>query len=108
MAEVDADALSLDEIDAGLQVLRKDLADVEKAIAATDERRSPVVDFDELRRRGGASLGSLWPEMTNDERVDALRALGAEVVVMPATRRRCPVEGRVKLLAPWVPLATAV
>lgn len=108
LAEVDADALSLDEIDAGLQVLRKDLAAVEQAIAAADEQPTPVVDFDELRRRGGTSLGSLWSEMTNDERVDALRALGAEVVVTPATGRRTPVAGRVKLLAPWMPLATAV
>lgn len=108
LAEVDADALSLDEIDAGLQVLRKDLADLEKAIADADAEPTPIVDFDELRRRGGTSLGSLWPEMTNDERVDALQALGAEVVVAPATGRRSPVAGRVKLLAPWVPLATAV
>ena len=108
LAEVDADALSLDEIDAGLQVLRKELADIERAIADADAEPTPIVDFDELRRRGGTSLGSLWSEMTNDERVDALRALGAEVVIAPATGRRTPVAGRVKLLAPWVPLATAV
>ncbi len=108
LAEVDAGARSFDEIDAGLQVLRRDLADLEKAITDANALPTPVVDFDELRRRGGNSLGSLWPEMTNDERVDALRALGAEVVVTPATGRRTPVAGRVKLLAPWVPLATAV
>jgi site-specific DNA recombinase len=107
LAEVDADALSLDEVDAGLQVLRRDLAEVEKVIAAADPAPPEVVDFDELRRRGGTTLGSLWPEMTNDERVDALRALGAEVVVEPATGRRSPVAGRVKLRAPWVPLAQA-
>lgn len=108
LAAVDDEALSLDEIDAGLDVLRRDLNEVETAIAVAEAAPTQVVDFDELRRKGGTSLGSLWPEMTNDERVDALRALGAEVVVEPATGRRSPVAGRVKLRAPWVPLATAV
>lgn len=107
LADVDDDALTLEEIDAGLAVLRRELDEVEKAIATTDSRPLETLDFDELRRLGGATLGSLWPSMTNDERVDALRSLGAEVVVLSATGRRSPIAGRVKLRAPWVPLAQA-
>ena len=105
LAEVDDDALSLDEIDAGLDVLRRELTDIEKALAAADVDDAPVVDFEELRKRGGTTLGTLWPQMTNEERVDALRALGAQIIVEPASARRAPLAGRVTLHAPWVPLA---
>jgi hypothetical protein len=81
---------------------RADLAAYRRATA--DAPASPVVDVDELRKLGGATLGDLWPKMTNEERVDALRALGAVVVIAPASQRRAPLEGRVTLRVPWVPL----
>lgn len=108
LADVDDDALTLDEVDAALVLLRREVAELDVAIAEADELAGPVVDVEELRRRGGASLGSLWPEMNSFERVDALRALGADVVVSPAQGRRCPVAGRVRLRAPWLPLEPAV
>lgn len=104
LAEVDDDALTLDEVDAGLAVLRREIAGLDEIIATADAPASPVVDIDELRKLGGATLGDLWPKMTNEERVDALRALGAVVVIAPASQRRAPLEGRVTLRVPWVPL----
>lgn len=107
LAEVGDAALTLDEVDAGLAFLRREVAEIDAAIAEADTILTSEIDLEELRRRGGASLGSLWPEMNNSERVDALRALGADVVVAPAQGRRCPVAGRVRLRAPWLPVEPA-
>lgn len=107
LAEVDDDALTLDEVDAGLTVLRREIADLDDAIAAAEASAVPVVDLEDLRRRGADTLAELWPKMTYDERVDALRSLGAVAVVASATHRRASLDGRVKLRAPWVPLEPA-
>lgn len=107
LADVD-DALSVEEIDAALGVLRAELQQVEGRLTPFDELGRSHRDELEAAIDRAEDLASLWPDMTNDERVEALRALGAVVVISPAPGRRAPVAGRVRLRVPWLPDAQAV
>jgi site-specific DNA recombinase len=107
LADVD-DALSVEEIDAALGVLRAELRQIEGRLTPIDELGQARRQELEAMIDRADDLASLWPEMTNDERVEALRALGAVVVIAPAPARRAPVAGRVRLRVPWLPDEQAV
>lgn len=102
MADVD-DALSTEEIDAALGVLRAELQQVESRLTPDEELAHAFRHELEAALDRAEDLASLWPDMTNDERVEALRSLGAVVVIAPTSARRSPVAGRVTLRVPWLP-----
>jgi site-specific DNA recombinase len=107
LADVD-DALSTDEIDAALGVLRTELKQIEAKLTPYEEfTHSSRHELEAALDRAG-DIASLWPDMTNNERVESLRSLGAVVVVAPAPGRRSPVAGRVTLRVPWLPEKQAV
>jgi len=102
LADVD-DALSTEEIDAALTVLRSELQQIEAKLVPGEELDRASRHELETALDRAEDLASLWPDMTNDERVEALRSLGVIVVIAPAPARRSPVEGRVTLRVPWLP-----
>lgn len=101
MADVD-DALSTDEIDAALGVLRAGLQQVEAKLTPDELSRASRHELAGALDRA-EDLSSQWPDLTNDERVEALRAPGAVVIIAPVPARRSPVAGRVPLRVPWLP-----
>lgn len=102
LADVD-DALSTEEIDAALGVLRAELQQIEAKLAPGEELDRATRHELEAALNRAEDLASLWSDMTNDERVEALRSLGAVVVIAPSPGRRAPVAGRVTLRVPWLP-----
>lgn len=103
LADVD-DALSSDEIGAALGVLRAELQQVEAKLTPYEDLLGQASRHElDVALDRAEDLASLWQDMTNDERVEALRAVGAVVVIGPAPGCRSPVAGRVTLRVPWLP-----
>lgn len=86
-------------------VYRETMADLRRAeSAATAElaRIGPDTEFDPIETANAVdALLALWPEMTNAERIKAIRSVAVKVVVRKAAYWREPEDQRVKVKFRW-------
>jgi DNA invertase Pin-like site-specific DNA recombinase len=92
-------AMSTDEIDAGLGVLRKDLDEISSLL----EHLPQPKEHEALAHAAAntENVASLWPRMTYDERAAALRSIGAIVMVAPSRKHGDKLDGRVWIEGNW-------